>query len=506
MVLNKHQLKDVISVLNMERFLPFVPNFSPWRKSPYSQPERARMAIEELGTTFIKVGQILSTRTDILPSDFTNELSKLQNSLTPIPSSEIEAVIKQELGHPVNELFKEFDPHPLGVASIGQAHAATLLNGAEVVVKVQKPGTILQVSEDLEILQQLADRAKLRASYSGEYDLSRIVQELAETLNDEMDYAREGRSAEHFADFFRDDPQVHIPKVYWEYSTDQVITLERIKGINLRDVPALEKAGIDRVDLAKRCVNLWLRMLFEDEVFHADPHPGNLFVEPNGNIGLVDFGMVGFIDDEVRNKLAGIAKSIVDRNVDLLVESLTDLGAVSRGNTGNDLRTDLKHLMGHYPPTMLRIRLSTNLTELFNVVRRNHVQLPDNTFLLLKTVAMTQSLGFGIDPNLDFFQLVMPHVEKINKEKYSFSAIIRRIPSALADMGLLGVGLPKRIFRIFRSVEQGELNIRTDVSGLERHLEHLERLVNRLVIGMIAAALILGLAILFLGIHLKTGI
>lgn len=503
-VLVKHRLGELIRTLELERYLPFhwVPPDTRFRRANLSRSVRTRMALEELGTTFVKVGQILSTRTDILPPDYTQELTKLQNSLQPLPLDVVKKVIADEVHRPVEEIFASFEPQALGVASIGQAHAATLRDGTEVVVKVQKPGVMEQVIVDIDILRQVAATAAQRTQYAQQYDLARIVEEIAETLTDEMNYMREGRSAEHFAQFFQNDPLIHIPKVHWEYTTARVITLERIRGIGILDVQGLDKAGINRKELAGRTVNIWLKMVFEDEIFHADPHPGNVFVEADGRLGLVDFGMIGIIDDEVRDHLASAVKSVVDRDVDTLADSLMDMGAITRAGSRENLRTDLKHLMGHYPLSATKLRSPANFGELLSVMRRNAVQLPDNTFLLLKALSMAQSLGRGLDVNYDFFQQLTPHVEKIVKERYSLTAVLRRLPGALSGLALTGAGLPQRIFRITRAMERGELNIRTDVSGLERHLEHLERLVNRMVLGMVAAAVILGLAILFLALHL----
>ena len=503
-VLFKHRLTELIEIFGLKRFIRLrwlaAPN--PWHKEVYTRPQHTCMALEELGTTFVKIGQILSTRTDILPLEFTSELAKLQNSLHPIPTDVIQKLIDNELGRPAREVFGSFDPHPMGVASIGQVHAATLHDGTAVVVKAQKPGVMEQVKADVDILRHMAASAKERWQYSQQYDLSRIVEEIAETLTDEMDYVREGHSVEHFAEFFREDSSVHIPKVFWEYTTSRIITLERIRGIGILDVQALDKAGFDRKELAKRSADLWLKMVFQGDVFHADPHPGNLFVEDGGRLGLVDFGMIGTVDDEIRDQLASAVKAILERNVDLLVDSLTDMGAVPHAGSREKLRADLKHVMGRYPASLHQFHLTSHFGELFNVVRNNHIQLPDNTFMLLKAMGMAQSLGRGLDPGFEFFGLLGPHVEHVFKERYSFSAVARRFPAMAADMILMGAGLPRRMFRIVRSLERGELNIRTDVSGLEFHLEHLERLVNRTVIGLIAAAVILSVAIMFLVLRL----
>ena len=347
----------------------------------------------------------MSTRTDVLPSEFIQELTKLQDSLTPLPLETVEAVIKNELGRPVSELFATFDPKPLGVASIGQVHGATLADGNEVVIKVQKPGVKEQVTEDLEILRQLGAVAARHAGEMQQYDLAGLVEEISDTMSGELDYIREGHSGEHFARFFQDDPKMHIPKIFWDYTTSRVITLERIRGINILDFTGLDKAKIDHKELAKRAANIWVRMVFEDTVFHADPHPGNLFVEADGRLGLVDYGMIGLVDDEVRSYVVSVVKGVLDRDVDILMDSLVDLGAVAPAGSKEALRKDLKHIMVHYPLLTEDLNLTSNLGELFAVVRRNHIQLPGNTFLLLKTMTMAQGLGQELDPDFDFFAL-----------------------------------------------------------------------------------------------------
>jgi ubiquinone biosynthesis protein len=500
LILIKYRLGELLRTLGLDRFLPFhwVPPANPWHKEIHTRSQRTRMALEELGTTFVKMGQILSTRTDILPSDYIGELTKLQDSLTPVSLEVVNKVIEQEFGRTTADLFAYFEPRPLGVASIGQAHAATLKDGTEVVVKVQKPGVREQVLEDLEILHYLAGITAKRGGGWQHYDLVGLVEEMSDTLKGELDYIREGHSAEHFARFFQADPLVHIPRVIWNCTTSRVITLERIRGINIQDVASLEKGNFDRRELAKRTVGIWIRMIFENNVFHADPHPGNLFVESDGRLGLVDFGMIGLVDDEVRFNIAGLLKGIVDRDVDLLVESLFDLGAVTPTGSRENLRKDLKHLMTHYPILDENLVLHSNLDELFTVVRRNHIQLPGSTFLLIKTIAMVQGLGWRMDSDLDFLNLVTPSVVALFNKKYRASEILRRLPAALAELTLFGVGLPKRLTRITKSIERGDFKIRSDVSGVELHLEHLERIVNRLVMGLIVAAVIFAVALVLL--------
>jgi ubiquinone biosynthesis protein len=508
-VLAKYRLEEVLRYVGLQRLLIFrwLLRGNPWRKLANTKPERLRLAIEELGTSFVKLGQILSTRADLLPPAYTKELSKLQSSLKPLPIEVIKKVVSDELGHSTDEVFSSFDPQPIGVASIGQVYACSLADGEEVVVKVQKPGVPEQVEEDMYILGRAAVSATKHWQGAQQYDLVGIVQEISETIKTETDYIQEAYSAEYFAWFFQKDKTVHIPRILWESTTIKVITMERIHGIGILDVEALDKAGFDRKELAKRSVNLWLRMVFEGEAFHADPHPGNLFVEPDGRLGLVDFGMVCMVDDEVRWHLANALKAILDRNVDMLIDALIELGAVSLRLEGSRamLRKDLKYVMGHYPTIHLQKRsdsVAFNLGQIFTILRRNHVQLPSNTFLLLKTIVMAQSLGRGLDPEFDILPMLESSVKKIFKKRYSIATAVRRLPAAAAELATLSAGLPQRLDRMMKTAERGEIQVRADVSGVEKHLDHLERLVNRTVLVISLATLVLGLALFFVGLRL----
>ncbi len=508
-VLAKYRLEEVLRYVGMQKYLifRFLLRGNPFRKMAYSKPERMRMAIEELGTSFVKLGQILSTRADLLPPAYTKELSKLQNSLKPLPVEVMKKVISDELGRSTDEVFSSFDPNPVGVASIGQVYSCTQADGTEVVVKVQKPGVPELVEEDMLILGRAAVSATKHWKGAQQYDLVGIVQEIADTIKTETDYIQEGHSAEYFARFFQEDRTIHVPKIIWESTRLRVITMERIRGIGILDVQSLDKAGFDRKELAKRSVSLWLQMVFEGEAFHADPHPGNLFVEPDGRLGLVDYGMVSMVDDEMRWRLANAVKAILDRNVDLLIDALIELGAVSLRLEGSRarLRKDMKYVMSHYPTIHLQKRsesVSSNLGQLFSLLRRNHIQLPSNTFLLLKTIIMAQSLGRGLDPGFDITPMLESSVMQIIKKRYSITDALHRLPMAAAQLASLAGGLPERLDRMMKTAERGEIQVRADVSGIEQHIHHLERIVNRTIIVIIGAALLIGLALFFVGSRL----
>jgi ubiquinone biosynthesis protein len=509
-VLTRYRLEEVLRYIGMGKlsFILWMLRGNPWRKITYTRPERIRMAMEELGTTFVKLGQILSTRSDLLPPEYTKELSKLQSGLQPLTVEVIKKEIGEDLGISADKVFCAYNSEPIGVASIGQVYSCSLPDGTPVVVKVRKPGVPEQVAEDMEILGWAAVSATKHWKGAQQYDLPGIVQEMTDTIKSETDYIQEGKNAEYFAWFFRDDPKVHIPRIFWESTVEGAITMEHINGIRILNIDELDKAGFDRKELARRIVSLWLKMVFEGEAFHADPHPGNLFVEPDGRVGLIDFGMISIVDDEVRWNLVQTLKAIFEKNVDSLIDSLIELGAVNirLKDYRVTLRKDLKYIMRQFMTTTLQKRnesMSSNLSTLFAVLRHNHIQLPSNTFLLLKTITMVQALGRGLDPDFDILPMLEEYVKQMYKRKYSISAALHRLPSAATELTSMIGSLPQRLDRMMKNVERGEIQINADVSGVEKHIHHLEQIINRSMIGLLITALILGIAIFFVGLRLS---
>ena len=506
MVLAKYRLEQVLKYVGMGKYVPFrwLLRGNPWRKLSESRPERVRLAIEELGTFFVKLGQIMSTRSDLLPPEYTKELTKLQSNLNPLPVEVMKDVIIHQFGRPLEEVFTNFNPQPLGVASIGQVYSCSLIDGTEVVVKVQKPGVPELIEEDMYILARAAESATRSWSGAEQYDLVGIVHEISDTIKLETDYLQEGHNAEYFARLFEKDRNIHIPKIYWDYTSARVLTMERIQGTKILDIEELDKKGFNRKELAIRAVNMWLKMVFESEAFHADPHPGNLYVEPDGRLGLLDFGMVGLIDDEVRWNLATALKAILDREPDLLIDALIELGAVNLRDEGcrSCLRKDVKYVMVHYPIIYLlkpSDTVNSNLGQLFTLLRNNRIQLPATTFMMLKTVIMAQSLGRGLDPEFDILPLLEANINQIIRKRYSLISALRRMPAATVEMATLAGGLPQRLNRLLKTVERGEIKVSADVTGVEKHIHHLESLMNRALLVMIGVALILGLALFLVG-------
>jgi len=463
----------------------------------HTRPLHLRLALEELGTTFIKLGQILSTRADLLPPEYLVELRKLQDSAPPVALEEIQQAIVSELGQPIEKLFAKFDPMPLAAASIGQAHAATLWDGTEVVVKVRRPGVVEQVNEDLEILKELAVTASRHWDFADQYDLIGLVDEFSQTLRLELDYILEGHSAERFATNFVSDPHVHVPRVFWEATTARVLTLERISGVKINDLAALDQQGTDRRWLACYATNIVLKMVCEDGFFHADPHPGNFFIEKNGTIGLIDFGMVGVLDERTQELLAELLITINREDADRLVDVFLDLGVTRKQIDRAAVRRDIGHLLSTYWGLPLGdLKVTALLNDIYSVMRRHHLHLPSNLALLLKTVIMIEGLGVNLDPDFRLTNSLTPYTERLVLRQYSPLKWVRGFGRASLDLAKLASELPQHLRRIVTAAEDGNLQIGMRPEGFDSVINRLERIANRIVLGVIAAAFINGLAVL----------
>lgn len=498
LILARHGLDYLAGSIGLERFTAANKlSAHASHNAGLTQPQHLRMALEELGTTFIKLGQIISTRADLLPPEYLVELSKLQDAAPPVPFSEIQQAVVKELGRPIESVFAFFDPEPLAAASIGQAHSAILLDGTEVVVKVRRPGVVEQVEEDLEILKRLAATATRHWEFASRYDLVGLAQEFSDTLRSELDYIREGQSAETFATNFAGDSKIHIPRIFWDTTTSKVLTMERIRGIKINDLEALDKQGIDRRALAEYATNVVLKMVCDDGFFHADPHPGNFFIETDGRIGLIDFGMIGKVDEPTQQLLADLLVNISKENADRLVDVFLELGVTRRRVNRELLRRDVDHLLTVYWGRQLKeVKITALLNDVFTIMRNHRLHLPPNLALLLKTVIMIEGLGTNLDPDFQLARVLAPYSQRLVLQRYSPAFWIPRFGSASVDLARLGVELPQQLRRMLGAIEHGNLQIATRPEGFDPLIDRFERISNRIVLGVIAAAFINGLAVL----------
>ncbi len=494
-VLARHGLGFVVGVTGLGRWVPFHRGLlgHQRRGDPYRTPEHLRLALEELGPAFIKLGQVLSTRSDLLPPDYLAELSKLQDDAPPVPTSVIQSLIEQELGAGVGKLFAEFELAPLASASIGQAHAATLHDGTPVVVKVRRPEVISTIETDLEILQNLANQASRRWPAAADYNLIGLASEFAQSLRAELDYLEEGRRAERFFQNFSENPHVHIPRIFWDTTTSRVLTLERLAGVKVNDLDALDRAGIDRQALAKRAAGLALTMVFEDGFFHADPHPGNVFIEPDGRIGLIDFGMVGEVNDALRGQLGALLAALTSHDPARVGEALLDLSVVKRQVDRSRLRSDLTQFMSLYQGRRIgEVDIGSLIRHLLRLLRNYHLQLPRDVPILIKFILMIEGIGIQLDPQFNLGELLRPYARRLAMSQFSAGTFAKLFARSGRDAAELAIELPGNLRRLFELIDDSGVEVHLRAAELDPLMGRLERVGNRLVAGIIAATFIKG--------------
>jgi ubiquinone biosynthesis protein len=494
-VLARHGFGYLLSAWGLDHLLPH-PQGQP-EPTAHGRPVHLRMAIEELGATFIKLGQLLSTRADLLPPDYLDELAKLQDAVPPVPSEVVLETLVAEFGRPIEAVFASFDPTPLAAASIGQVHAATLPDGSEVVVKVRRPGVVEQAEQDLEILRNLAAAASRHWKAAEQYDVVALAQEFAQALRAEFDYLHEGRNAERFAANFAQDTAVHIPRVYWETTTSRVLTLEHMRGLKLSDSHALEEPATARQALAHRGAQVMLKMVFEDRFFHADLHPGNFFIEADDRFGLIDFGTVGVLDERTEAHLAELVLAGTRRDYDRLVDAVLGLTPAGRQVDRERLRQDLEQIIAPYDGQASgEPGMGPLLKQCFEVMRRHRLHLPANLLLLIKTIIMTEGLGKHLDPDFQLTTAIKPYTQRLMLRQYSPSRWLQQLGRASMDMVHLGVDMPQQLRHILGALEHGTFQMAVRPEGLEPLIRCVERLADRIVIGILGAAFISGTATL----------
>ena len=465
-------------------------------------PERLRVVIEELGPTFIKLGQILSTRGDLLPSAYREELAKLQDSAPPVPGDQIRAIFEEEFGRSVDEAFATFDMQPIAAASIGQAHAATLPDGNEVIVKLRRPHIIEDAEEDLRILIDLSYVAARHWEMARHYDIVAIVAEFAQTLRSEMDYMREGHNLERIAENFSGDSNLHVPTVYWDHTTPRVLTLERIRGIKISNVRELDAAGLKRGVIAHRATRLLLLMILRDGFFHADPHAGNVFVEADGTIGLIDFGMVGEVDRSHQDGLMKLMLAITQQNAGHLADTLLDLSAGYRTVDRNALRRDLQRvLIRYWSRAMSDVRFGEFIADMVDILRVHHLRLSPDLALLLKTIVMAEGLAEEIDPTFNLMEVYIPLTEEVMRERITFSGWTKQFLLTTIDAIESGMEIPQRLRHILGDIERGGFEINIQPASFDPYFTRMERLVNHVLLALFAVASTIATAFILASYH-----
>lgn len=493
-VFTRHGFGFAISQLPAEPF--WLRDLSPFPKQERaSLPSHFRQALEELGPAFVKLGQVLSTRPDILPPDYIAELAKLQDKVPPVSWEKIEAVLRKEIPQPLGDIFDEINTQPLASASLAQVHRAKLRTRERVVLKVQRPNILRTLRTDLEIIHDVARYFQNHTPLGQVYNLVEISEDFADTLNSELDYESEGRNADRFRESFKDNEGVHIPWVYWDYTTKRVLVLEYIEGIKIDQVKAIDAAGHDREKIATNAAHMIIQEVLQDGFFHADPHPGNFIVMEGDVIGAMDFGMVGFLSRADRVNLIRLYNVAVQMNAKGATEELIHIGAAPPDVDRQMLTRDLERLLQRYTGLQLKqMRLQEVVDDIMPVVFEHRLKLPSNFWLLAKTLAMMEGIGLSLAPDFDIFAFSRPYVNRlilgtIVPNRRWISDVVRR---GLAWGDFLDE-IPHAGQLLIDRIEKREpITLALD----PRNVETLDRLVTRLALSMIIAGMTIGLAML----------
>ena len=454
--------------------------------------ERVRCILEELGPTFVKFGQVLSTRADLLPHGLIVELNKLQDEVPSFPFSVARAMIETELGDTLEHLFSEFDPEPFASASIGQVYHAVLPDGTQVVVKVQRPGVEKQAEADLLIMRDLAHLAARRTEWGKNYALEQLVEEFGYQLGEQLDYAIEGRHTDRFRRIMPDVPRMYVPKVFWEYSSRRLLTTEFVEGIKLDSFQLLDEAGIDRRDLAASFVEIMATQVLSYEFYHADPHPGNLMATTDGTIIFVDFGMVGYLDEDLKEQLLNLVLSLVQHDADGIVHTLLSIGIVEHRIDQAQLKADIRRVLRkYYEMALADVPLAEAINEMFGLATKYEVRFPADLTLLIKVALMVEGLATQLDPNMSIIDVATPFALRIQRERLSPQFWLREASRELTAVYRLSHGLPGRINVLLQLLESGEFTVRAELPQLTSTLRSVAIIVNRVVAAMIVAAMLI---------------
>jgi ubiquinone biosynthesis protein len=502
-VLVRNGLGFLVEQLALRRFLPRF-----WRRHTVradeeanrrSIPERLRRTLEELGAAYIKVGQFLSGRADLLPPAYIEELAKLLDSAPPVPAVEIRASIERDLGAPVEELCATFDDVPIASASIGQVHHATLFDGQEVVIKIQRPNIEEEVEADLDLLLRQARFLEKRSETMRDYNVMSIAEELARSIREELDYQIEGRNAERLRANLEGDPRLLLPRVHWDLTCRRIITLDYLDGIKFNEMEQLRQAGYKLPSIAQVCVEAYLKQVFVDGFYHADPHPANLMVVDD-RIGFVDFGITGYLTPGQKELLGNMFLQIMDEDAGGVARTVVKMGATRGRPSLEAMERDLQRLLVRYWGLALEdLPVGEMLAEVFKTAYQHKVYLPGDLALLARTIITLEGTGRMLDPEFLLVEAVRPFALRLVRDRMSPLVAGRRALRTLRQAADLAQSFPRRLDDLWDQLEEGEITFGVDVRRLEVIINKLNQMINRVAFSVVVAALIVGSALILHG-------
>ncbi len=499
-VLAKNMMAYTLDYWELNKFLPGRVRRD-LETTGHRQPVAAliRKSVEELGPTYVKAAQVLSTRPDILPREVLSELKKLQDTVSPFPFAQIEAIIQREMGKPLEEIFETFEERPLASASIGQVHRARLLSGNDVVVKVQRPGIRVMIESDVDIMRRLCQRLERYFEWARRYNLVERVEEFDAVIRNEMDYTYEAQNADRFRKNFENEPRIHIPQIYWDYTTPRVLTMERITGIRLNDIDRLKSQDYNLSELAEIIGDSYIKQILIDGFFHADPHPGNIFVVGHGRVALIDFGMVGIVDNAMRKAMARYFTAIVNKDAQTFVEVLDEITTIHPDTDREKLAREVGKIIMRFSGQKLgQIRLDLLIPELMDLSFRYQVTLPGEFAVMDKTLITLEGLGRLLDPAFDLMTVAQPAARMLLRRELGGEDMRGMGARLLVESRDFLMEMPRLTHKLLRELGKGHLVVGVRdteaMTRLEKQMRVQSHLLNRL--GFLLGALGVGAVVL----------
>jgi len=497
-VLMRHGLGYIFDQPQMEKYLRIGSRFFSRKKGEArlerrTFEERIRIALEELGPTFIKLGQVVSTRPDLVSPELVRELSKLQDKARLLPVEVVRRQIERELKAPIEDLFVSFSEKPLAAASLSQVHKARLQSGEVLAVKVQRPGIAAIIERDISILYELIDLLEGSVFKGKSYSPKEFVDEFASTIREELDFSLEAKNAEKFAANFKGSDTVKIPKVYREFTTKKILVTEFISGTKVNQMAKFDKEGLDKHAIAGNGMDMALKQIFEDGFFHGDLHPGNIFVLPGNVIAMIDFGMVGRIDRETMDNLADVLMALTRFNTDKIVSGLERMDIIGLDADKKKIRREINFLIDRYYGLELHeLEIGKILADVMEVIRKNNIRVPSEFALLFKTMITAEGVARSLDPDFDMVEHIQPFVEELVRRKYSPLRLAREGAGFVENSLEAAKKLPENVDWLFKSLKAGKLYIGLEHRGLEKIDATVDRASNRVSFALIIAAMIVG--------------
>ena len=456
-------------------------------------PQRIRMALEELGPTFVKLGQVLSMRPFLIPYDLVVELTKLHDQVAPMSPEVARKTIEKNLDCSIEDAFKSLNPEPTASASLSQVHYAVMHNGSEVVVKIQRPGIKDVIRADMVILKDLAALLERHIPELRQYEPVGVIDELEKSINKEINFLYEARNIEIFGRNFEDDDRIFIPTVHWEHTTRKMITMSRIDGIKITDVERMRELNIDPAKICEAGGDIVFRMVFEHGFFHADPHPGNLFVTADGKIAPVDYGMMGALSNSQLNELGDILAAVVSNDAESLVYAFSRAGALPDTINKQGLEADIGEMIVRYHKIPLsRLDMGTLFDEFFNIVHHHKVKVKSEYMVFGKAIVTYEEVARMLNPDYDLIGSAVPYVKKLMLRKMSVSQLLRDMKFSLTELRDFTTKVPMEIREFTAKLNRGQGKIGLDVIGLAKLISELDKSSNRLSFAMVIAAIIVG--------------